>query len=211
MENYRTDEEQVEALKRWWEKNGKLVIVFGILFVAGVVGGNVWNDFQRANTEKASGEYDLMIQEMQESKTESAMQRGALLMEAHRDSPYASLAALAVAKMEVEKGDLAAAALRLKWVIDNGTMAEVDHVARLRLIRVLLEEKKFDEALGHTNIAEMGKFKAEYDMLKGDIYAAKGDRDQARSAYQAAMDGELSPQTQNELRLKLDDVGGANS
>lgn len=212
MDNYRTDEEQVEALKRWWEKNGKLVIVFGILFIGGVIGGRVWMDFKQTTTGKASAEYDLMMQEMQVKNAESAMRRGATLMEQHKDSPYANLAALAVAKMEVEKGDFSAAGLRLKWVMDNSADANISHIARLRLIRVLLEEGKLDEALGHSNVAESGKFKPEYDMLKGDIHVSKGQLDLARSAYQAALGGEgLSPQTSAMLKLKLDDLGGASS
>ncbi|MDH5547616.1 MAG: tetratricopeptide repeat protein [Gammaproteobacteria bacterium] len=212
MENYRTDEEQVEALKRWWETNGKVVILFGILFVAGTVGGNVWMDYKHSTASKASTEYDLMMQEMQTGKAEAAMQRGATLMEQHKDSTYAALAALAVAKLEVEKGDYSAAGSRLKWVLDNVTETNVQHVARLRLIRVMVEESKLDEALALANIAEAGKFKPEYDVLKGDIYVAKGQSDLARGAYQAALSGEgLSPQTTSELRLKLDDLGGGAS
>ena len=212
MENYRTDEEQVEALKQWWEKNGKFAILFGILLIAGIVSGRVWMDFKQTSAGNASAEYDTMMIEMQDGKNDSAMRRGAELMEKYKDTPYAALSALAVAKMEVEKGDLSAAGLRLKWVVDNATLDNVDHIARLRLIRVLIEEQKLDEALTYTNNVEPAKFKPEYDLLRGDIYAAKGQPDLARTAYQAALDGEgLSPQTSDALRLKLNDVGGASS
>ena len=210
METYRTEEEQVEALKRWWEKNGKVVIVAGILFVAGVVGGRVWLDFKDANLGKASAEYDMMMEEMLSGETDSALRRGGVLMEQFSDSAYAAMAALAMAKMEADKGDYSSARLRLSWILENSPIAELEHVARTRLIRVLIAEGKLDEALTHANVANAGAFSAEYDMLRGDIFREQGKTEQARTAYNAALNAEgLSPQTKNFVRLKLDALGEA--
>ena len=38
METYNTEEEQVEALRRWWDENVKSVIA-GIILALGVSGG----------------------------------------------------------------------------------------------------------------------------------------------------------------------------
>lgn len=212
MDTYRTDEEQVEALKRWWEANGKLVILAGIFFVAVVVGGRVWMDFKETAMAKASAEYDLMLDEMLNEKVDDALRRGSMLMEQHADAPYAAMAALAMAKMEVEKGDLNSARLRLNWVLEHKTLDNLDHVARTRLVRILIEEGKLDEALTQASVADMGTFSAEYSMLRGDIYRAQGKKDMAISAYKMAMDSaEVSPQTKSVLKLKLADLGEANS
>jgi predicted negative regulator of RcsB-dependent stress response len=54
---------------------------------------------------------------------------------------------------------------------------------------------------------DAGMFAASYDELKGDLYAAAGDRDQARAAYRKAI-AELNSGAGSDLvQMKLDDLG----
>jgi predicted negative regulator of RcsB-dependent stress response len=212
VEVYRTDEERIEVIKAWWEKNGKFLIVAVIVIVSTVVGSRVWMNFKQAEAGRVSAQYDLMLEEMDASKADSALQRGAAIVEQNSGTEYAVLAALAMAKIEVEKNDLNSARLHLQWAIDHASLDEIKHVARLRLARVQLADGKLDEALSLATTADTGAFAGEYDFLRGEVYAAKGQAEQARTAYEAAMKSEtLGGQTKSIIRLKLDDLGEAKS
>ena len=61
MDAYRTEEEQVEAIKRWWSENGKGVIAAVVIGVLGSVGWQSWQDRQVSQAEAASGIYQELL------------------------------------------------------------------------------------------------------------------------------------------------------
>ena len=212
MAQYQTEEEQVEALKRWWEKNGKWVIIGGIVIIAGVVGGKTWKDFQMTNAGKVSAQYNLMMQEIESGNTESALQRGTDIVEKNADTEYAIYAALALAKISAENGDNDAANQRLSWALSATEDEKLKHVIRLRLAKVLIEQGKLDEAMTHATFPQTGGFSSQYSIVKGDIYIQKGEFESAKTAYQAALDDKnLGGQLRNFVQIKLDDLGGSGS
>jgi predicted negative regulator of RcsB-dependent stress response len=97
----------------------------------------------------------------------------------------------------------------LQWVVDRG-LATHQMVARVRLAAVLFDEKKYDDALKTLDAIKADTFTSLAADLKGDILAAQGRRDEARAAYQLAVDkadarSPLKPISQD----KLDAFGGA--
>jgi predicted negative regulator of RcsB-dependent stress response len=94
------------------------------------------------------------------------------------------MAALSAARAGFESGDLDAAKAQLQWVIDNAKEDEMRDVARMRLAGVLLDEKKYDDALALANAGQSAAFSGLYADLKGDILLAQGKRGEARGAYQ---------------------------
>lgn len=212
MEVYRSEQEQVDAIKQWWEKNGKFVIVVGVLAISGAVGGRVWKEYQSNEIGKASSEYELVLKGLESGNAVDALQRGGRLLEQFGDTAYAPMAALAMVRLETDKGDTASAKLHLNWVVEHAELDELKQVARLRLARILLAEGKLDEALAATEAGDAGAFRSAYDALRGDIYAAKGQVVQARTAYKAATNSEeLSGQTKSLIEMKLDDLGGSDA
>jgi predicted negative regulator of RcsB-dependent stress response len=97
----------------------------------------------------------------------------------------ASEAALLSAKAAFDAGDLAGARKHLEWVIDKG-VEEHRGVARLRLAAVLLEDKKYDEALRVLDANKDEAFAAPAADMRGDIMFAQGRVDEARAAYKLA-------------------------
>ena len=66
MDVYRTEEEQVAAIQKWWQQNGKAVLVAVVLAVASYAG---WVWYKRTQLEAsyaASGLYQTMMQSYQE-------------------------------------------------------------------------------------------------------------------------------------------------
>jgi len=207
-----TEDQQIQELKEKWEQYGKYVIIALIAVVSGVIGGQSWNAYKEGDLERASASYDVMMEAMQEKQVEIAMSEGGRLIESHPNSPYATMAALAVAKMEVEKGDTQSARTRLAWAIDHANMEGLAHVARLRLAQLMIDAGELDPALTKLNISETGKFEGTYAALRGDIYVLQGKRSEARTAYESALtDTELSPQLRTFVQMKLDNLGSAVS
>ncbi len=54
MAEMKTEEEQVEALKRWWQENGKSLILTIAVSVGGVLSWNAYQDHQTSESELAS-------------------------------------------------------------------------------------------------------------------------------------------------------------
>jgi predicted negative regulator of RcsB-dependent stress response len=209
---YQTEEEQVEALKKWWKENGKSVLGGALIGIAILYGGKVWWDQQDRKIEMASVEYEAMMREMTQDDKTKALEIGELILGQYPDSPYADLAALAIAKVKVEADDLAAAKTQLHWALDNTDKQEIKHIARLRLARVLVAEDKYDDALQLMESVKPDEFAAAYAELKGDIYVAKGQTEQAATAYNTALQ-ELEPgsRLRQYIEMKLNDLGQAQA
>jgi predicted negative regulator of RcsB-dependent stress response len=120
------------------------------------------------------------------------------------------MAALRAAKVSAQANDLAAAKLNLQWVIDNAREDEQKDVARLRLAGVLLDEKKFDEALKLLDAAHGVAFDGLYADMRGDILAIQGRRAEARAAYQMALEkSDARSNYRPMIQVKLDTLGDA--
>lgn len=208
MNVYATEDEQVEAIKKWWKDNGKSVIGGVIIGVAVLYGGRMWFEQRNQHIENASAEYEAMIQDLNQDKQNEAADRGAAILGQYSDTTYGELAALAMAKIKVDENDLVAAKSHLQWALDHAKQDEIKRIARLRLARVLHAEGKEDEALQLLNVASADKFAAAYDELKGDIYVAKGDVAKARTHYDLALQSlEPTSRARRYIEMKLDDLG----
>lgn len=124
----------------------------------------------------------------------------------HSSLAYATYAALLLAKTKVQQGDLKAAQIILEKQVQEVDSVVLKHISRLRLIRVLQamgENEKGLQLIAEADQASMVGFSANYNELKGDLYVALDRLDEARTAYQTALnDGLQSPL----LQLKLDDI-----
>jgi predicted negative regulator of RcsB-dependent stress response len=75
---------------------------------------------------------------------------------------------------------------------------------------VLLDEKKYDDALKVLGAIKSDAFSSLAADVKGDILAAHGRTDEARAAYQMAVDKAESRSPLKPIsQAKLDAVGGA--
>ena len=64
MADHITEEEQIEALKRWWDENGKQVVLAIVLTVGGYFGWQAWTDYVDDQTAAASLVYQEMLDNM---------------------------------------------------------------------------------------------------------------------------------------------------
>lgn len=212
MEAYETDEERIEAIKKWWKENGSSLVSGLVIGVSALVGWNLWTDHKQGVSDQASAVYSRMIASVAQGKSEQVLISAGELVTNFSDSSYAINAALAMAKVKVEQGDLVAAASQLRWAMDNASQAALKHIARLRLARVLLAQGKHAAALAELTGIEAGSFKAIYEELRGDILLAQGKNKEAHDAFQSAL-STLEPMSQNRmiLQMKIDSVGNLDA
>lgn len=208
MSTYQTDEEQVEAIKKWWKENGRSIIG-GIVLGFAIIGGwQGWQGWQKNQGENASIVFDNMRQAVKTKNFDKALEDGKRLIGEFGGSAYASLAALELAKLAYQRGEKTVARNHLTWVADSAPDPALKAVARLRLGSLLLDLQ--DWAALSTLLAEPGdgSFAAEFAVLRGDMAAAQGDAEAARAAYTEAL-ASGSVEDVELLRMKLVDVGGA--
>ena len=64
MDQYRTEEEQVEALRRWWNENGRSILTAIVVALAAGFGWQSWKGYDQGQQEGASDSYQAMLQTM---------------------------------------------------------------------------------------------------------------------------------------------------
>ncbi len=206
---YETEEQQVEALKKWWKENGKSVIAGIALGLAGVLGWRAWSDHQDNVASQASTIFDQLVVSVDIGNAESAAKQAHTLHQEYSSTPYSAFAELMQARLLFEKGDSAAAAAALGQAIAKAPDEALKTIAVLRLARLRAAAGELDaaEALLQQHPAS-ASFNGEYAAVRGDIAAGRGDTAAARSAYQQA----LAAQAGNAdlVQLKLENLPPAS-
>jgi predicted negative regulator of RcsB-dependent stress response len=211
LEVYRTDEEQIEHLKKWWRDNGKSIVGGIVIGLAAVFGWREWQDYLTVQAEMASGIYQDMIVNVRQNKNDNAREYAGELIDDYPSTTYAIFASLMLAKLDSDKNALGSAIEHLQWVLDNTAEEQFLHLARLRISRLLLAENKPDETLELLESAEPGKFLASYEELKGDSYIQLGRIKEAKDAYELALAVRgTANDGQSVLQMKLNDLGRLN-
>ncbi len=207
MEAYNPDD-QLASLKNWWKQYGKALfagVVIGLLLLAG---GNYWKQYKIKRGETASLLYENLLADLQQGKSDAVSAAATKLMQDYEATPYAGKSALLMARLRFDAKDIAGMRTHLEWAMQNATEAPVQHSARLRLARLLLDQGETAAALALVNVKDTNGFISEYEEIRGDVLLAQGDRDGARRAYQTAI--EKLPRASSYLQaltMKRDNLG----
>ena len=208
MEGNRTDEEQIEHLKKWWEENGKSIIGGIALGLIAIFGWRGWQDHLVVQGENASDLYEQMAADTRQEQGADVTAIADQLIQDYKSTPYSTFSSLLQAREAVEKDDIESAIIHLQWVLDNTNNDEFRHLARLRLSRLLLVEGDKDAALSLLEKSDPGKFASSYHELRGDILLQQGDSKAAQDAYTQALATQNSIRgNQSIVQMKLDDLG----
>ena len=204
MSAYQSDEEQVEALKKWWNENGKAAVAGVVLGVGGIFGWQVWTQHQTSIAEQASAEFQQLSLALNTGNSASAAKQAELLISKHGKTAYAQFAALGIARQKLEQGDSAGAQQQLAWAVENSSEPAVKQIARLRLARIKLSEGDTAGAAKLANEASKDAFAGEFAQLRGDIALANNDKAAARNSYQEALENKVG--NAELVQMKLDDL-----
>lgn len=205
MEIYETEEEQVEALKRWWKENSTSTIVGLVVGIVIILGWNYWQEHKKAQAAQASATYVQLLKALDENKNDSVDKLSQQMQEQFKGSEYAAYSGLLQAKLKAQQGDLATAKEILKKVAAESNKY-LSNIAKIRLVRLMLATGEYEQGLqviNQVDAKEAASYAANYDELVGDLYVALDRLDEARTSYQNALrNGQPSPL----LQFKIDDL-----
>jgi predicted negative regulator of RcsB-dependent stress response len=210
------EEETLEALKTWWNENGRTLAIAVILVFGGYTGWLLWQNARADAVEAASVIYEDILtlsfpgdqeQAISDADSNQIIAYGEQLMSEHTDTVYARYGALYAAQQYVRQDNLPAAETALQWVLDNpreGMFVSPDPglmlTATLRLGRIILAQGDAERALSLVNSVDPQGFEAGFAELRGDIYLALDRYVDAREAYLAA---QQAGSGSDGLRMKL--------
>ncbi len=188
MNEYETEEQQVEALKKWWKENGTSIIVGLLVGVTALFGWRYYVDHKNSHAVQASDLYMQVIQSTAlNSVDDKTIDIHNNLINKYSDTPYAALSALALARSEYEKGNVDAAEAQLELAVKYADDKVIEQLANLRLVSIYIEQKKYEQAQTLLNTPHDKTYDAQYEELRGDLHMAKGETAQARMAYDKAI------------------------
>lgn len=210
MQDYDTEEQQLEAFKKWWQENGTSLLVGLGLGVAVLFGGRYYLENQQQMRANAGDLYFTVAENINSKNEEAAIESTDKLITEYKTTPYASLASMLLARYEFELNHMEEAGKQLQWVVDNAKQPELQNIARLRLARLHLANKEYEMALKLLDAEHAPAFNAAFEELKGDVYAANQQLAEARDAYDKAL-ATAGPRASSFLRLKRQDLGATEA
>jgi len=204
VEIYQTEEQQVEAIKSYWQQNGNTIIAGIALGFAGFIGFNLYQDNKFEEELLVSDTYQTLIE--QSGKDAKAFtENGEKFISENGNNSYVSLTALALAKESATHKDWPQVQKQLTTAIESAPTDGIKAIASLRLARVQVQLEQYSDALATLNNNLPESFTAAIEEIKGDAYLQQGKKDLARSAYQAAIAAD-GIATSPSLQIKLDDL-----
>lgn len=211
MEELRTEEEQIAAIKNWWKENGNSILIAIGLALAIVFGWKAYQNNALQNKAEASAMYDQLLTAATRPQLAGEASSVSYLADALKakfsDTEYGIYAALFLAKEAVNADDLELAKTELNWVLSNTDDTSLVHVINGRLARILSQQGDQEGALALLHATDSA-FDSEYLELQGDIKLRAKDEAGAVDAYKKAFALVKSePQVQPLLAIKLADLG----
>jgi len=180
------EQEQLDQLKTFWKQYGNLVTWLLIAVLAGYAAWNGWNYWQRDQAVKAGAMFDQLDKAAQAGDADQAGRIFGDMKERFPRTAFTQQGGLLAAKVQFEKGQADAALVSLAWVGSNAAESEYQTVARLRAAGVLLDQKKYDDALKQLDGASAPEFAALVADRRGDVLLAQGKADDAKAAFNKA-------------------------
>jgi len=195
-----TEEEQVDQIKKWWNSNGKQIIVGAVIGLAGIWGWNTYSDFQDKQSLNARGLY---LSYASDSNNLGAYDK---LTTDFSSSTYSDQAILLMAKYLFDAGSYTQALGVIKPLINNPSSV-IANTAALRTASIHMQLGQHDQALLILEGQSEDSFSGLIYNLMGDIYLDLGNRAEAQKYYSLAIDNVTENSNLTQLiQIKLDDL-----
>lgn len=204
MEVYENENEQVEAVKRFFAENGKALVVGVVLGIGALVGWRYWNSHQADSVMASSLEYQNVTSAVRADQpaTLSAAEKFA----AETKNTYGALASLELAQKYVDNNDLAKAAAQLQQGLSNTGDANLQALINMRLARIQIQQKQADAALKTLDGIKGEGWVAIVADLRGEALLSKGDKQGARDAWSKGAQTDASPALREMMQMKINNL-----
>ena len=201
---YENENDQVDAIKRFFVENGKAMVVGVVLGVVALVGWRYWNSHQDDTARGSSLTYENTVSAIRadQPQTLAAAEKFA----ADNKNTYGALASLEVAQQLVEKNELDKAVAQLTQGLSAASDENLKAVINLRLARIQVQQNKADDALKTLDTIKGEGFAAIVADLRGEAMLSKGDKQGARSAWEAGVKSNASPALSEMMQMKINNL-----
>ena len=187
MSVYMTEAEQLEAIKKWWKRHNNIITVILSVILLLISGYKYWNWHQEKVSQQASNTFEHLMLAFSNQDNKSVRSYANQLLNEYKDTVYADAARLTLAKMYVMRENYPKARAELEYVATHSKMVTLQQVAQIRVARLLVAEKSYDKALAELSKISDATYMPVVNELRGDIYAATGQYQQAVVSYREAI------------------------
>ena len=209
-----TDEQQLDNVKSFFQKYGSAIVTGILIALIAFFGWEYWQKKTLAENQNATAKVQQLMDDANvangDAKIITALGASAAkIVKDNPDSVQAIQSQMVMAKLAYEKNDYALAERELKKV-ENSKIKDIGllQVVKIKLADAQLAQKKYDDALKTLSAVTDPAFQATAEELKGDIYVAKSDINNAQKAYQVAWKAVLERKQERQiLQIKLESVG----
>jgi len=204
VEVYSNENEQVDALRRFFANNGKALAVGVVIGIAALGGWRYWSSHQQDSAKTVSAEYQKVTSAMQAGKPETLEAVNTFASE--NSNTYGALAALDLAKQYVDSNQLDKAATLLQNGLKDTKDANLQAVINLRLARIQLQQNQADAALKTLDGVKGDGWTAIVADIRGEALLSKGDKQGARDAWSKGVESDASPALKQMMQMKMNNL-----
>ena len=205
MEVYSNENEQTDALRRFFANNGKALAVGVVIGIAALGGWRYWSGHQEEATKSVSAQYQQLTSAMQAGKPETLEAVNTFANE--NSNTYGALAAMDLAKQYVDTSQLDKAATLLQNGLKDTKDANLQAVINLRLARIQLQQNHADAALKTLDAVKGDGWTAIVADIRGEALLSKGDKQGARDAWSKGIASDASPALKQMMQMKMNNLG----
>jgi len=204
VEVYSNENEQVDALRRFFANNGKALAVGVIIGIAALGGWRYWASHEDSSSKAVSAQYQQVTTAMKADQP--ATLDAAAKFASENSNTYGALAAMDVAKQYVDASQLDKAASLLENGLKNTKDANLQAVINLRLARIQLQQNQADAALKTLDAVKGDGWTAIVADIRGEALLSKGDKQGARAAWSKGVDSDASPALKQMMQMKMNNL-----
>ncbi|MFW0054064.1 MAG: YfgM family protein, partial [Arsenophonus endosymbiont of Dermacentor nuttalli] len=136
MEVYTTENEQIDAIKRFFVNNGKALVIGLVVGVGAIIGWNYWQSHQANRLQESAQAFEQITSQLQTGSKQALLAGERFANETK--NIYGILTNIKLAKIAVEKNDITGAEKALLNALATAQLDDLKDLINVRLARVQL-------------------------------------------------------------------------
>jgi predicted negative regulator of RcsB-dependent stress response len=211
MSRHDTEQDQLEAIKAWWDKYGTLLLSVILAVVLSFSGYRYWQSYTLSKSAEASSIFEVLDMSQANGVFGEVSREARRLMQEQPKSPYAGSAAMMLANFHWQAGEVDETVEALKWLVTSQQTADLKQVAQLRLARIYIQQAEFAAAQSSLDQLNAQKLQpasqANVDYVAGLLALAQNQTAQAHGFFkQVANNEEAQADLRNLASIQMDDL-----
>ncbi len=200
-------------LLKFLEKNKKIIILVLVMIVSAIIFFIASNQIEKKKNEEASVIYGSFLDEISSEEPDTYLLNNILknLQENFVNSGYTQIALLNMASLDAKNNNFDESLKNFKSLVEitngfNGNKI-FNKIARVSAARILLSEKKYDEALNMIENFSSTSTNGYIHELTGDILYKQNKTDLALIQYEMASEKYNDDTSKSIISMKIANIG----